>query len=253
MTCLIVSAGASNLYAQTPAEQTPAQPPAQQPQTQQPQAPQPDSTQEATPEESTPGRKVKVKLYKNWSYNVGGGASLTNGNTAHFVRSGGGIAAAGVARNYSEYFGFRFDFQFDNLPLKSSALQAAQAPGATDHVYSFMLDPIINIPATKNWGGYILGGPSYFHRSGKLDSSTAIPGSACSPFFLWWGHCFNNSLPINGQFLHSSQNEFGANFGGGITRKIRPNMDFYVEFRYLHGKHNDITTDLRPITVGIRW
>jgi opacity protein-like surface antigen len=91
------------------------------------------------------------------------------------------------------------------------------------------------------------------HRSGKLDSSSAIPGSACNGFFTWWGPCLAASLPLNGNFLHSSQNEFGYNFGGGITRKIRPNMDLYAEFRYLHGKHNNITTDLRPITIGIRW
>jgi len=30
-------------------------------------------------------------------------------------------------------------------------------------------------------------------------------------------------------------------------------MDLYAEFRYLHGKRNNISTDLRPITVGIRW
>jgi len=169
------------------------------------------------------------------------------------VRGGGGVAAAGVARNYSKYFGLRLDFQFDNLPLRTSALELAQAPGATAHAYSLMLDPIINIPVTKNWGGYLVFGPSFVHRSGKLDSSSAIPGSACNGFFTWWGHCFDSSLPINGNFLHSSQNEFGYNFGGGITRKIRPNMDFYAEFRYLHGKHNNITTDLRPLTIGIRW
>ena len=194
-----------------------------------------------------------MNQYKKWTYNVGGGASLTSGDTKNFVRSGGGIAAAGVARNVSKYFGLRFDFQWDNLPLKSSALQAAQAPGANSHVYSFLLDPIINIPASTNWGGYFLGGPGFFHRSGKLDSSTAIPGSACNSFFLWWGHCFNGSLPIDGNFLHSSQNQFGYNFGGGITRKIRPNMEIYAEFRYLHGKHDNVSTDLRPITVGVRW
>jgi len=48
-------------------------------------------------------------------------------------------------------------------------------------------------------------------------------------------------------------NQFGENFGGGITRKIRPNMDLYVEFRYLHGKGDGTTTDLRPITIGVRW
>lgn len=227
------------------------QAPAAQPQTQQ----QPDQSgsQEASPEETIPSRRKKPLNYKKWAFNVGGGANLPYGTTDTYVRGGGGVAAAGVARNYGKYFGLRLDFQFDNLPLRASALELAQAPGATNHVYSLMLDPIINIPVTKNWGGYVVFGPSFLHRSGKLDSSTAIPGSACNGFFTWWGHCFAASLPVNGNFLHSSQNEFGYNFGGGITRKIRPNMDFYAEFRYLHGKHSNITTDVRPITIGIRW
>jgi len=247
--CLSIFASAVAVYAQQDAPQPPA---AQQPQAEQPQGQQ-SSPPETPPEEiERPGRK-KANQYQKWTFNVGGGASLTNGTTQKYVRGGGGVAAAGVARNYSKYFGFRLDFQFDNLPLRTSALQLAQAPGATNHVYSLTLDPIINIPVSKNWGGYLVFGPGFFHRSGKLDSSSAIPGSACNAFFIWWGHCFNGSLPIDGNFLHSSQNEFGYNFGGAITRKIRPNMDFYVEFRYLHGKHNNITTDLRPITIGIRW
>jgi opacity protein-like surface antigen len=116
-----------------------------------------------------------------------------------------------------------------------------------------MLDPIINIPVTKRYGGYVLIGPSYYHRSGKLDSSTAIPGSACNGFWDWWGACSAASLPLNGKFLSASQNEFGYNFGGGLTRRIRPNVELYAEFRYLHGKHSNITTDLRPITIGVRW
>ncbi len=244
---ITVPMGIAVVHAQQPSAQ---QPPAAQPQTQQ----QPDqsSSQEASPEETARPRKKPLD-YKKWSFNVGGGASLPYGTTDTYVRGGGGVAAAGAARNYSKYFGLRLDFQFDNLPLRTSALELAQASGATAHAYSLMLDPIINIPVSKNWGGYLVFGPSFVHRSGKLDSSTAIPGSACNGFFTWWGHCFDSSLPINGNFLHSSQNEFGYNFGGGITRKIRPNIDFYAEFRYLHGKHNNITTDLRPITIGIRW
>jgi hypothetical protein len=245
-----ILAGAVNVHAQ----QTPAQqPPPQQPQSQ----PQPDnqqsSSQEASPDETMPGRKPKVKDYKNWSFNVGGGGSFARGATGNFVRSGGALGAAGVARNYSKYFGFRLDFQWDNLPLRNTALQQAQAPGATSHVYSFSLDPIINIPLTKTWGGYILGGPSFYHRSGKLDSSTVIAGSACTPFFSWWGTCSGVSLPINGKFLSSSMNQFGENFGGGVTFKIRSNLQIYGEWRLLHGKGDGSTTDLRPITVGLRW
>ena len=250
LTLATILAGAASVHAQ----QTPTQPPsAQQPPATPPGDNQQSSSQEASPEETARAPKVKIKEYKNWVFNVGGGADLPSGTTKNFVRGGGVVGAAGFARNYSKYLGLRFDFQWDNLPLRASALQAAQAPGATSHVYSFNFDPIINIPVSKLWGGYLVFGPSYFHRSGKLDSSTAIPGSACNPFFTWWGPCHAASLPVDGNFLSSSENQFGENFGGGITRKIRPNMDFYAEFRYLHGKSNGTTTDLRPITIGIRW
>ena len=243
-----ILAGAATVCAQdTPAQQPPAQqPPAQ---------PQPDSqstSQEASPEE-IPGRKVKPREYKNWSFNVGGGASLVSGTTKTFVRGGGGVAAAGVARNFGKYFGLRADFQFDNLPLRNSALGLAQAPGGHAEVYSVMVGPVINIPVTKDWGGYLVFGPGYFHRSGKLDSSTAIPGAACNPFFTWWGSCLSNSLPVNGNFLSSSENQIGYDFGGGVTRKIRPNIEIYAEFRFVHGRHSGITTDFHPITLGVRW
>jgi hypothetical protein len=252
MFLLTILAGAVNVRAQqTSDQQSPGQPgqAQQQPENQQ------SSSQEASPEESTSRRRAKPREYKKWTFNVGGGASLTNGTTRTFARGGGGIAAAGVARNYSKYFGFRADVQWDNLPLHNTALVEAQASGGNAHVYSVMVDPIFNIPATKQWGGYFLAGPSYYHRSGKLDSSTATPGSSCgsAPFWTWWGACYAGSLRLDGKFLKSSLNEYGENFGGGIARKIRANVEIYAEFRYLHGTRNGITTDLRPITLGVRW
>lgn len=244
---ITILAGVATVYAQDASSQDPAQPP----QTQQP-ANQQSGSQEASPEE-IPVRAPKPRGYTNWTFNVGGGASLTNGTTQKYVRGGGGIASAGVARNANKYLGLRLDFQFDNLPLRSTALQLAQAPSATDHMYSMTLGPIINIPVTKDWGGYIIGGGLFLHRSGKLESSTAIPGYPCNGFFLWWGHCFNGSLPLSGNFLHSSVNEFGEDFGAGITRKLTPKIELYGEFRYFHGTYNNNTTDIRPITVGIRW
>jgi opacity protein-like surface antigen len=256
-----IFAGAAVHAQQTPAQQTPDQQTPAQPTSPTPAQPSPDTQQSSSQESSsqeptteTIHRKVKPREYKNWTFNVDGGESLINGTTNDWVRGGGGIAAAGAARNYSKYFGFRLDFQFDNLPLRNSALEQAQAPGANSHVYSLMLDPIINIPVSKVWSAYVVFGPSYLHRSGKLDSSTALPGAACNPFFEWWGRCVGgSSLPLNGDFLHSSENQFGYNLGAGIARKIRSNLELYAEFRQVHGTHNGITTDLRPITVGVRW
>jgi hypothetical protein len=236
------------------AQQAPPEPkPAEAAAAQQPADTQQSSSQEASPEESGPRRKSRPHDYKNWSFNIGGGGSLTNGNTRNFVRGGGGIGAVGVAHNYNKYFGLRADFQWDNLPLRTSALQLAQAPSATNYAYSVMADPVINIPVTKVWGGYFVGGFSYLHRSGKLDSSTAVPGSSCNAFWNWWGPCVNANLPLSKSFLSSSQDQFGENFGGGVTRRISTNVEIYGEFRYVHGKRNGITTDFRPITIGIRW
>jgi hypothetical protein len=241
--------------AQTPSTQAPSTPaaPAQTPQPQAQQPAEQSSSQEASDEDTMRQRKVKPHDYKNWNFNAGGGASLTNGTTKIYARGGGLIAAAGVARNGSKYFGLRADVQLDNLPLRNSALQLAQAPGGTSYVFSLMVDPIINIPATKVWSGYLVFGPSYYHRGGNLDSSTAIPGSECNGFWTWWGVCTTNNLPLDGKFRSASQDEFGYNFGGGVARRIRPNIEIYGEIRYLHGTHSGITTDLRPITLGVRW
>lgn len=253
MSLATILAGAATVHAQqTPAPQSPAQQPPAQPAP----AQQPDSQasgQEASPEESTSMRRLKPREYKKWNFNAAGGANNTTGTTKIFARGGGLVGDVGVARNYSKYFGLRADFQFDNLPLRNSALLLAQAPSATSYVYSVMAGPIINIPATKDWGGYIVFGPDFLHRGGKLDSSTAIPGAGCNGFFVWWGSCLSNSLPTNGKFLSASQNDYGYDFGGGITRKLRPHLEIYAEYRLVHGKQGSITTDFRPITLGLRW
>jgi opacity protein-like surface antigen len=230
--------------AQAPASQTPA--------TQTPAA-QPQNGQETTEEEITPRRKFRPHDYRKWTFDVGAGASLNSGTTRTYVKEGGILGTVGVARNASRYLGLRADFFFVNLPLRDSALEQASAPGAHNGVYALTVNPIINVPITKQYSAYFVFGPAVFHRSGSLDSSTAVPGSGCDPFFIWWGDCRNNILPQNGRFLDSSQNEFGFDFGAGVARKWRGNKEFFAEFRFLHGKHSDISTDVRPVTVGIRW
>src|ERR1051326_627360 len=99
-----ILAGATTVCAQqSPAQQAPAQQPSAQQPTDQSSSTQ-SSSQEATADDIGTRRKVKPKDYKNWTFNVGGGGSLTNGTTTKFARSGA-VAAAGVARNYSKYFG----------------------------------------------------------------------------------------------------------------------------------------------------
>ncbi len=251
---LTILLGAQGLAQTTPAGQSPAapNPAAQTPAAQPPAAQQPSSEQEPA-EESSSRRRAKPHDYKNWSYNVGAGANLDSGTTKTFVRGGGFDATAGVARNANKYLGLRADFIFEDLPLRDSSLRLAQAGSASSYLFALTLDPIINIPVTKVYGGYLLFGPGFYHRSGTLSSDTAVPGSSCNAFFTWWGACPSVSLPLSGSFVNSSQNEFGYNIGGGITRKMPSGVEIYAEYRLTHGSHNGITTDTRPITIGVRW
>jgi opacity protein-like surface antigen len=237
-----------------PVQRSAAQnPPAASPPAQQPTVAPASPEQEPADEVSTSRRRAKPQDHKKWEYDVGAGANLDSGTTKTFVRGGGIVGTAGVARNASKYLGLRADFIFADLPLRQSSLAVAQAGSASSYLFAGTLDPIINIPATKLWGGYILFGPGYYHRSGSLNSDNAIPGSTCNPFYKWWGVCPNVSLPLSGSFANSSQNEFGYNIGAGITRKMPSGVEIYAEYRLTHGSANSTTTDVRPITIGFRW
>src|SRR5574337_1859232 len=95
--CLLaILAGAMTALAQAPGQASPdqqqnsAQPPSTQPQAEQQPANSQSGNEEATPEEATPRHRVKPKQYKNWNFNVGGGANLNSGATKKFVVGGGG-------------------------------------------------------------------------------------------------------------------------------------------------------------------
>ncbi|HEY1658569.1 MAG TPA: outer membrane beta-barrel protein [Candidatus Sulfotelmatobacter sp.] len=249
----MVLLGAPGFSQTAPADQTAAPVPAtQQPAAQPPAAQQPDTGQEPS-EETAPRRRVKPRTYKPWSFNAGLGANLDSGTTKTFVRGGGYDGTVGAARNASKYLGLRGDFLFADLPLRQSSLALAQAQSATSYLFALTVGPVINIPVTKDWGGYIVFGPGYYRRFGTLSDDTAIPGSSCNAFYKWWDGCPNVSIPLSGNFIHSSQNDFGYNIGAGISRKMPSGVELYAEYRLMHGSANGTTTDVRPITIGVRW
>jgi hypothetical protein len=246
-------ATSSDQTGQTPATTTAPATNAQQPAPSGAQQPSAQQEEEESMEEGIARRK-RAHDYRNWNFNLGAGANVDSGATKSFVRGGGVGGMFGVARNANKYIGLRADFIYEDLPLKQSTLALAGAASATNYVLGVTLDPVINIPVTSQYGGYVVFGPGFYHRGGTLNSDTTVPGSECNSFWTWWiGTCSNVSLPLNNTFIHSDQNEFGYNVGAGITRKMPSGVQIYAEFRLIHGSANGTTTDARPITVGVRW
>jgi opacity protein-like surface antigen len=149
--------------------------------------------------------------------------------------------------------GLRAEAIFANLPLRDSTQELVGATGATSYAYAITIGPVINVPVTSLYGGYVVFGGNYIHRAGSLDDDTTVPGSPCNGFWNWWGACTNGSISLSNNFVDASQNDFGYNFGGGVYRKMPSGVEIYAEYRFMHGTSNSITTDFRPITIGFRW
>jgi hypothetical protein len=75
-------------------------------------------------------------------------------------------------------------------------------------------------------GGYVLGGGIY-HRMVQLTSPAVGFVTVCDPY---WYACFPAATSIDQVIGDRSSNDFGINFGGGIT--FGHEAKFYVEARY---------------------
>ena len=76
-------------------------------------------------------------------------------------------------------------------------------------------------------GGYVLGGVGIYHRIVQLTSPSVGYTTVCDPF---WYVCYPAAVAVDTIIGDRSSNDFGIDFGGGIT--FGHEAKFYVESRY---------------------
>jgi opacity protein-like surface antigen len=117
--------------------------------------------------------------------------------------------------------------------------------------------------------GYGLGGVGIYHRIVQITSPSVGFATYCDPY---WYVCYPTAVSIDRIIGDRSSNDFGINFGGGIT--FGREAKFYVEARYHYvwGPTINNATNLPagstatscasgcstnagyfPITFGVRW
>jgi hypothetical protein len=121
------------------------------------------------------------------------------------------------------------------------------------------------MPHDSPVGGYVLGGAGYYHRIVQLTSPSVGYTTICDPY---WYVCYPAAVSVDQIIGDRSSNDFGINFGGGVT--FGHEAKFYVEARYhyVFGKTITPTTALGntvcpnscstsasyfPLIFGIRW
>jgi hypothetical protein len=137
-----------------------------------------------------------------------------------------------------------------DLPINSTTKQRLQTPGADARQYAWTFNPIFHFRLGPNWGAYIIGGGGWYHRSGE--TTTPGPGIICDPYWAWWSQCTIGTVDI--VTASTSNDAFGENIGGGLTYRLgESRVMLYTEARYHHASYNKLSTDIVPLTFGIRW
>jgi opacity protein-like surface antigen len=77
--------------------------------------------------------------------------------------------------------------------------------------------------------GYFLAGGGYYHRIIQLTSPAVGYTTICDPY---WLVCYPAAVSVDNILGSRSSNDFGINFGGGVT--FGHEAKFYVEMRYTY-------------------
>jgi opacity protein-like surface antigen len=184
-----------------------------------------------------------------WLFNVGGGVGFPQGDLTSFVNSGANFVVGG-GYSFTSHLGVDGEFMWHDLPINSTTKQLLQTPGASARQYAVTVNPIIHFPLHSKLSAYVIGGIGWYHRSGE--TTTPGPGVICDPYWFWWYECTIGSVDIvTGS---RSDNAFGENIGGGLTYQLgESRAKFYAEARYHHASYNKVSTQILPLTFGIRW
>jgi hypothetical protein len=145
---------------------------------------------------------------------------------------------------------------------------SSQLIESNHNMHTLTFNVVYKAPKSGMVGGYGLGGLGYYHRTVQLTSPAVGYGTFCDPY---WYVCYPTLVPIDNILVDRSSNDFGINFGGGVTFGGEgPN--FYVEVRYHYVWGPEVqaqgpvvsggpcsveacstNAQYLPITFGVRW
>ena len=103
------------------------------------------------------------------------------------------------------------------------------------------------VPSDSAVGGYLLGGAGIYHRIVQLTTPSVGYTSVCDPY---WYVCYPALVSVDQIIGDRSSNDFGIDFGGGIT--FGREAKFYIESRYHYvwGKTITSSASQLPASTG---
>jgi opacity protein-like surface antigen len=181
--------------------------------------------------------------------------------------------SAGATYNIAPKFGVQGEYMYGRMGGPDRTISVVSMPGiaaATNgliesnhqaHTVTFNLvyAPTNSVGGDAPVGTYVLGGLGYYHRIVQLTSPSVGYTTICDPY---WYVCYPTLVSVDRIIGDRSSNDFGINFGGGVT--FGADAKFYVEMRYHYVWGPKVTNPVTsqelstnagyfPLTFGVRW
>jgi opacity protein-like surface antigen len=180
---------------------------------------------------------VAAQDYKPVDFNIGFGGIFPVSSFKDSFNTGWN-GNFGVTFNINEHVGVQAEYMYARMngpdrtinvvanPVAGAATNGLLQSNQQQHVGSF--DLVYRSRAKDSLiGGYVLGGAGIYHRIVQITSPAVGYTTFCDPY---WYVCYPALVPVTNIIGDRSENDFGIDFGGGIT--FGHEAKFYVETRY---------------------
>lgn len=187
--------------------------------------------------------------FSHLAFEAGAGFNAPIGNDTPYITWGGNFSG-GVGFHFSPVLSTLLEFQYIDDKLPGAFVAAGGGEGGNAHIIAVTVEPVVDLFPRSATGAYLTGGGGYYHKS------TNFTVQECCDFYGYPVDVVTNSF---------SSNQLGGNIGFGLTHRIGGiygdgTTKVFAEARYLFintpaiGQVNGLgTTELIPVTIGLRW
>lgn len=198
------------------------------------------------------------------AFEAGGGFNAPSSGDQQNYITWGGQFQVGAGYHFNQHVSALVEFQFIDDKLPGRLIAETGANGGDAHIWSFTVDPVIDLfPKAAN-DLYVTGGGGFYR---KITNFTDPEATEYCDFY----YC---AVGVTNQVVgHFSSNQGGWNIGGGFTHRLggvygEGRAKLFAEVRYLdvltpavnHLQPNGLSatsvaadTKLIPVTFGVRF
>jgi hypothetical protein len=220
----------------------------------------PDDGNSAVPAASASGAAGQSdnsshSIFSRIAAEAGAGANTPIGNGGHFLTWGANFGGGG-GLHFGKRFSVLAEYQFADDKLPGSLIADAGAQGGYAHIWSLTLDPVIDLLPSHTNSAYVTGGGGFYRKVTSFTDPEEV--EQC------YYYCVIGTENV--VVSHFSSNQGGVNFGLGLTHRLGGlygdgSMKLFGEVRYVFintpsatsTSYGLGTTELVPVTFGVRW